>query len=162
MESRPEEGLLKEQQEREFQEACEMYDIDGNGTVPLSSISCVLGSLGLCLADSMIAQFREKKAEEGESEVSYSELQHLVDKMQTIEDAQAAASKSKAAELENIFHLWDPSGAGIVKSSDASTNALSKALSEVMPVADVDAMLTKYRDDKGNLQYLDLCQDITS
>eukprot|EP00659_Diplonema_papillatum_P016397 gene16397-25133_t len=143
MESRPEEGLLKEQQEREFQEACEMYDIDGNGTVPLSSISCVLGSLGLCLADSMIAQFREKKAEEGESEVSYSELQHLVDKMQTIEDAQAAASKSKAAELENIFHLWDPSGAGIVKSSDASTNALSKALSEVMPVADVDAMLTK-------------------
>eukprot|EP01063_Lacrimia_lanifica_P038500 TRINITY_DN8213_c0_g1_i3.p3 TRINITY_DN8213_c0_g1~~TRINITY_DN8213_c0_g1_i3.p3 ORF type:complete len:159 (+),score=64.32 TRINITY_DN8213_c0_g1_i3:61-537(+) len=151
---------VSDHQLAEFREAFEMYDLEGTGAVPLTSLGLVLNSLGLYPTQSTLDSLKAKKAMDGESVVTFQEFSHLVTHHETMEETQQQEAESKAVQLQKAFALWDPEGTGLIKGAggtDSPVAQFMKVMGEAFEAAELEAMVSSCKTEDGSIRYLDLC-----
>ena len=156
---------LDAQQMNEFREAFELYDQDGRGKVPLTSIGLILNSLGQCPSHSLLEDLRDKKLMEGETELEFAEFKHLINNQNTIMMTKAEVASARAKELEKVFVLWDPTGTGFVKQTggpNCPVVAFTKAIANDMDPQEVEGILEMSRTEDGSINYIELCGLLTT
>jgi calmodulin len=141
----------------ELAEAFELYDVEGDGTIPVTQLDLVVKTLGITIPEASLLAMKQRKIDEGDSKVSYTELLHLVTLQHTETEHEDSLLASRATTLRDAFSLFDPSGAGVISTVD-----FRKALRDGLKDAEIDA-LTRKADPNGSgkINYLALVAEMT-
>ena len=157
---------LADQEMAEYVEAFSLYDTEGVGTVPLTSLGLVLHSLGLSPNHSTLELLRDKKLLEGETTLSLSEFVHLVRNNATSTEKRRTDAEDKARRLETAFHPWDPAGTGYIRGGagegETPLALFRRNLEDTMDAKEVDELIGRCKTETGHVNYVELCSIIAA
>ena len=128
---------------QEYAEAFEMYDVEGNGTIPVNQIELVLKSLGIKVHQATLLQLQNRKVQEGDGEVTFEEFLYLMQTGGTPNDYDENAAQDRSQKLKAALSLFDPSQSGTISVVD-----LRKALRDIMKENEIEELVK--RADVGN------------
>lgn len=128
----------------ELAEAFELYDVEGNGTIPVKQMDLVLKTLGIVYPEAAMLAIKQRKIDEGDVNVSFTELLHLITHQHTETEHDELNMEQRASALRTAFALFDPASTGIISTVD-----FRKALREGLKDAEIDA-LTRKADPNGS------------
>ena len=129
---------IPHQQLVELAEAFEMYDLEGQGTIQVTQLDLVLKTLGLTLPDATILAMKQRKIDEGDSSLSFTELLHLVTHQHTETEHDEIRIANRAHALRDALELFDPQNSGYISAVD-----FRKALRDALKDAEIDALVRK-------------------
>ena len=140
----------------EYAEAFELFDVAGEGTVPVGSIDLILKSLGVAVPAASLLAMKQRKVDEGEEKVSFTEFLHLVTHGQTESEYDEHHAAGRAAALREALAMFDPSGSGFISVVD-----FRKSVRDVLKDSEVDALVKKADpQQKGHIAYEGLVNEI--
>ena len=128
----------------EYAEAFEMWDVEGEGFIPLEHIDHVLNALGQKVHHATLQSIQQRKKAEGDKTVSFEEFLYLLQTGGTSGDFEEAAGRDRSSKLKSALSLFDPSQSGTISVVD-----LRKALRDVMKDHEIEELLKK-ADTNGN------------
>lgn len=122
----------------EFAEAFELYDLDGNGVIPVARLELVLRTLGHAVNAARVESMQRRKLEQGETTMTFEEFLYLMQTGGTTTDFQEDTSRTRTAKLREALAVFDVTGTGAI-----SVVNLRKALRDTMKESDVDDLVKK-------------------
>ena len=145
------------QQLVELAEAFEMYDMEGEGFIPVTQIDLVLKTLGAAVPEASVLAMKQRKIDEGDSRVSYTEMLHLVTHYVTETEYEEHSLADRAAALHDALALFDQNNSGTISSVD-----FRKALRDTLKDAEIDALIRKADPNgTGKVAYPQLVAEMT-
>ena len=148
---------IPHQQLVELAEAFEMYDLNGDGRIPVKQIDLVLKTLGLVLPEATLLAMKQRKIDEGDSMGSFTELLHLIAHERTETEYEEAHLAQRAKALENALALFDQHNTGLISAVD-----FRKALRDSLKDAEIDALIRKADpSNTGKIAYRQLVAEMT-
>lgn len=128
---------IPQEQLVELSEAFSLYDSDDTGYVPLEHVDLVLRTLGISFADAALLELKRRKADEGESNVSFEEFLYLVGPEQsTITQFTEENTNHRTTALRTALSVFDTLGYGTI-----TVTELRRALREAMRDHEVDELV---------------------
>ena len=140
---------ISQQQLAEYSEAFELYDVEDKGAVPLTSLGLVLQTLGLQIPEASLLMLKEKKIEDGEDEVDFTDFLMLVTQGYTEDELVEDKVDARRRQLTAALSLFDHNGDGYIQNSD-----FRKSMGHVLEEKEMESIL-KEGDvaDTGRIQY---------
>lgn len=128
---------IPQEQLVELSEAFSLYDLEDSGYIAMDHVDLVLRTLGITFADAALLELKRRKADEGESKVSFEEFLYLVGPEQsTISQFTETHTNHRTAALRTALSVFDTMGYGTI-----TVNELRRALREAMRDHEVDDLV---------------------
>jgi Ca2+-binding EF-hand superfamily protein len=141
----------------EYAEAFEMFDVEGEGTIPVTQIDFVLRSLGVATPDATVLAIKQRAVDEGEDRVTFTEFLHLVQHQQTQTEFGVASADDRAGKLRAALGLFDAQQTGVISTVD-----FRKALRDTLKDTEIDALCRKADPaGTGKIAYAQLVTEMT-
>lgn len=148
---------VTQQQLVEYAEAFEVYDTEGEGTVPIDSIDCIIQTLGESVPAAALLQMKQRKVDEGESSVSFTEFLHLIVHGRTEGELEEHTLEARAGNLREALQLFDPAQTGFISAVD-----FRKVMRDSLKDAEIDALVRKADPTQtGKIAYDGLISEMT-
>ena len=147
---------ITQQQLVEYAEAFELFDVEGEGNVPLSAIDLIVKSLGVAVPAASLLAMKQRKIDEGEEICSFTEFLHLMQHGQTESEYADSHAHARAAELRAALAIFDPAGTGNISIVD-----FRKSVRDALKDTEIDALVKKADpQQKGTIAYEALVDEI--
>ena len=141
----------------EYAEAFEMFDLEGEGSIPVTQIDYVLRALGVATPEATVLNMKQRKVDEGEDTVTFTEFLHLVAHNQTESEFAVAKVEDRAAQLRHALGLFDAQQTGVISAVD-----FRKALRDTLKDGEIDALVRKADPSgSGKIAYSELVTEMT-
>jgi Ca2+-binding EF-hand superfamily protein len=141
----------------ELAEAFEMYDLEGSGIIPIAQLDLVLKTLGMTVPEANILSMKQRKIDEGDANVSFTELLHLVTHLHTEGEFEQIQIADRARALQDALSLFDQQGTGMISAVE-----FRKALRDTLKDAEIDALVRKADPQgTGRIAYMQLVAEMT-
>jgi calmodulin len=130
---------ISQQQLVEYSEAFSMYDVDDSNSISVARLEMVLSTLGISLPRAKIDEILQRKADEGESSVTFEEFLYLVGPESTSVWQHAEdTGRNRSKKLQAALGVFDTQGYGIITTVD-----LRRALREALHDHEIDDLVKK-------------------
>ncbi|XP_066925283.1 calmodulin-like [Clytia hemisphaerica] len=129
--SKPNNECLPEEQIKEYQDAFQMFDKDGNGYITTRELKALLRCLGCNPTDSELQQIINEADADGNGKIDFQEFITLMEKM-------TKPTEELASTLE-AFRVFDRDGLGTINSK--SIREIMHRSLEQVPVTEINEIL---------------------
>ena len=143
---------LSQQQIAEYIEAFDLFDTEGQGSLPLEKVPHVLQALGLVPNEYNIQSLQQSKLEEGETSIDCMGFLHLMATSRTEAAAREATVRARWEMLDAALATLDRTDTGIIQCSD-----LKRVMKDVLKGEDLESFLLEAdKDGIGKVSYKEL------
>lgn len=150
-------SAIPHQQLVEFAEAFELYDVDGEGSIPVTKLDLVVKTLGIAIPEAALLAMKQRKVDEGELNVDFTEFLHLVTLNQTVSEHTDGSAEQRAHSLRGALGMFDPQGTGFITVVD-----FRKAMRDSLKDAEIDTLVRKADPSgSGKIAYNELVCEMT-
>lgn len=132
---------FSEEELSEFQEAFNMFDKDGDGTITVLELGTVMRSLGRKTTEKEVKDMIKEVDTDGNGEIDFDEFLDLM--------ARKMDGRSFEDELKEVFMTLDDDGSGFI--TDDEIRMIMDALGEKVTDQDIREMI-KFADSDGDDQ----------
>lgn len=132
---------FSEEELSEFQEAFNMFDKDGDGTITVLELGTVMRSLGRQTTEQEVKDMIKEVDTDGNGEIDFQEFLDLM--------ARKIDGRSFEDELKEVFMTLDDDGSGYI--TDDEIRMIMDALGEKVSDQDIQEMI-KFADSDGDDQ----------
>lgn len=130
---------ISQQQLVEYSEAFSLYDLDDSNSIAVTRIQMVLSTLGVSIPTAKVDEILSRKADEGESSISFEEFLYLVGPESTsVWQHTETTGRSRSKKLQTALGVFDTQGYGIISTVD-----LRRALREALHDHEIDDLVKK-------------------
>ena len=146
-----EQPKLTDEQEAEFRQAFNLFDLDGGGDISVKELGTVMRSLGQNPSDADVAAMIAEVDDDGSGAIEFEEFAILMARKIQITDA--------PQELAEAFRVFDEAESGFI--SVASGRRIIAALAAHMTAEEVDEVVKIAEDGDGRISYHNFCALMT-
>lgn len=130
---------ISQQQLVEYSEAFSVYDLDDTNSIAVNRLEMVLHTLGVTLPRAKVDDIFQRKADEGESNITFEEFLYLVGPESTsVWQYAENTGRSRSKKLQTALSVFDTQGYGIISTVD-----LRRALREALHDHEIDDLVKK-------------------